>query len=331
MSGTDRPIIAVDAMGGDHGPSVVVPGAVAAMTPDSPFDLALYGRQDAIEAELAALDTGGLTITVADCTQDIGMDESPAAAIKHKQDSPIVRAMADHKSRRVQAVVSAGSTGAMVAGSIFILGRLPGIDRPAIASLIPTIRGELLLLDVGANVHSRPEHILSFARMGEVYVRAILDVARPTIGQLNIGEEAKKGNDLCTAAYSLLAEADFDFIGNVEGDKFMLGPCDVVVTDGFTGNNTLKLVEGVAHFLGALSRRESLTDEEKQAFGPVLRLLMRDFSYEPYGGALLLGVAGISVIAHGRSSALAITNAVKQAWMQIDHDLPSQLAALQGS
>ena len=331
MSGNDRPIIALDAMGGDHGPSVVVPGAVEALSGDAPFGIALYGEKPAIEAELARLSVDGLPISVVDCTQDIDMDESPASAIRTKKDSPIVRAIADHKAGSVQAVVSAGSTGAMVAGSIFILGRLPGIDRPAIASLIPTIQGELLLLDVGANVQSTPEHILSFARMGEVFVREILNVERPTIGQLNIGEEAKKGSELCTASYELLAAAGFNFIGNVEGNKFMLGPCDVVVTDGFTGNNTLKLVEGFARFLAALAKREGLTEIEQKAIKPVLGILMRDFSYEPYGGAMLLGVDGISIIAHGRSSSLAITNAVKVAWKQIDIDLPSKIAALQDS
>jgi len=318
-------------MGGDHGPSVVVPGAVAAMSADADFGLALYGRAEEIQAELDRLDVANLPITIVDCRQDIGMSESPAAAIKNKQDSPIVRAMADHKAGSVSAVVSAGSTGAMVAGSIFLLGRLPGVSRPAIATQIPTIRGELLLLDVGANVQATPGQIVSFARMGEVFVREILGVAKPTIGQLNIGGEASKGPELCTEAYGLLAQAGFDFVGNVEGNEFMLGPCDVVVTDGFTGNNTLKLVEGFARFLAALAERDELSDAEQQAIRPVLGVLMRDFSYEVYGGALLLGVAGISIIAHGRSSSLAIQNAVRQAWKQIDHDLPSKLAAVHGS
>ncbi|MBU8870295.1 MAG: phosphate acyltransferase PlsX [Gemmatimonadales bacterium] len=331
MSENPRPIIAVDAMGGDHGPQVIVPGAVAALSADSPYDIVFYGNQVEIEAQLDQLQIDGLPVSVVNCTQDIAMEESPASAIRNKKDSPIVRAMVDQKAGLVRAVVSAGSTGAMVAGSIFILGRLPGIDRPAIASLIPTIRGELLLLDVGANVQCTPEHILSFAQMGEVFVREILKVERPTVGQLNIGEEAKKGTELCTASYELLAGAGFDFIGNVEGNQFMLGPCDVVVTDGFTGNNTLKLVEGVARFLGALSKRDSLTEAEKAAFKPVLGLLMRDFSYEPYGGAVLLGVAGISIIAHGRSSCLATTNAVKEAWKQIDIDLPAKLVAARDS
>lgn len=327
MNDSSRPVIAVDAMGGDLGPSVVVPGTVAAMTADSPFSLALYGDEAAIQSELDKLDTDGLPISLVSCSQDIEMGESPASAIKNKKDSPIVRAMADQKAGLVKAVVSAGSTGAMVAGSLIILGRLPGVDRPAIGTLIPTVKGELLLLDAGANTQCTPEHIVSFARMGVTFVHEVLGVESPTVGQLNIGGEAKKGNELTVAAYQLLAETGLNFIGNVEGNQFMLGPCDVVVTDGFTGNNTLKLVEGFARFLYALSTKPDLTDEERLAMKPVLGLLMRDFSYEVYGGAMLLGVKGISIIAHGRSSNRAITNAVKVAWRQVEIDLPAKLAA----
>jgi len=314
-------------MGGDHGPSVLVPGALAALTPDCGFTLALYGDQAAIDAELAKHDVPADCVAVVPCSQMIDMGESPASAIRNKKDRPIVRAIVDHKGGAVQAVVSAGSTGAQVAGSLILLGRLPGVDRPAIATLIPTVKGELLLLDAGANVQCTPEHIVSFARMGEVFVREIMGVETPTVGQLNIGGEAKKGTDLAVAAYELLSASGLEFIGNVEGNKFMQGPCDVVVTDGFTGNNTLKLVEGFAHFLHALTLRPGQSDQDQQALGAVLKMLMKDFSYEAYGGAMLLGVDGISIIAHGRSSARAITNAVKVAWQQIDHDLPAKLAA----
>jgi len=327
MNDNNRPVVAVDAMGGDHGPGVVVPGAVAALSPDASFGLALYGDEAAIGAELDKLDIDGLSIDIVACSQDIDMGESPASAIKNKQDSPIVRAMADQKAGRIKAVVSAGSTGAMVAGSLIILGRLPGVDRPAIATLIPTVKGELLLLDAGANIQCTPEHLVSFARMGTVFVREILKVENPTVGQLNIGGEPKKGNELAVATYRLLEQSGLDFVGNVEGNQFMLGPSDVVVTDGFTGNNTLKLVEGFARFLDALSRKPDLSAEEQQAMKPVLGILMRDFSYEVYGGAMLLGVRGISIIAHGRSSSRAITNAVKVAWRQIEMDLPAKLAA----
>ena len=313
-------------MGGDHGPENTVPGALAAMPADSPFDLHLYGDQAAVEAELDRHDHAGLPVQVIHCTQDIEMGESPATAIRSKQDSPIVRAMTDHRKGAVQAVVSAGSTGAMVAASLIILGRISGIDRPAIGTVIPTVKGRLLLLDAGANVQCTPEHLLSFARMGQIFAREMLGVADPAVGQLNIGGEPKKGTDLNVETHRLLSDSDLNFVGNVEGNQIMLGPCDVVVTDGFTGNNTLKLIEGFARFMGALSQRPDLTAAEKEAFGPILQFLGRNFSYEVQGGAMLLGVAGISIIAHGRSSARAITNAVKEAWQQVSHDLPARLA-----
>jgi glycerol-3-phosphate acyltransferase PlsX len=324
---TGLPVIAVDAMGGDHGPEVVVPGAVAALDAAADFALALYGDAAAIEAQLALLGPGPRPVTVVSCSQDIEMGESPAAAIRARPDSPIVKAMSDCRRGGVAAVVSAGSTGAMVAASLIVLGRLAGVDRPAIATVIPTASGRLLLLDAGANTQCKPEHLLSFARMGVVYAREMFGVAAPRVGLLNIGAEAKKGNDLTTAAHAALAASDLPFAGNIEGNDLLLGPADVVVTDGFTGNNTLKIVEGIARFLVALSRRPDLGDEERAAFGPVLRYLQREFSYEVAGGAVLLGVDGISIIAHGRSSTQAITNAVKVARRQIRADLPAKIAA----
>jgi len=316
-------------MGGDHGPGVVVPGALDALPADAPYDLHLYGDEAAISAELDRHGAAGLPVTVVPCSQDIGMGESPASAIRNKQDSPIVRAMADQKAGNVDAVVSAGSTGAMVAASLIILGRIEGVDRPAIGTVIPTVKGRLLLLDAGANVQCTPEHLVSFARLGQVFAKHMMGAENPTIGLLNIGGEPKKGTELNVETYAQLEKSDLNFVGNVEGNQLMLGPCDVLVTDGFTGNNTLKLVEGFARFIGALSRRPDLTDEEKAAFGPVLQYLGRNFSYEVQGGAMLLGVRGISIIAHGRSSQRAISNAVREAWAQVRHDLPAKLAAAQ--
>ncbi|MCK9995821.1 MAG: phosphate acyltransferase PlsX [Candidatus Krumholzibacteria bacterium] len=327
MTNRAKPVIAVDVMGGDHGPEVVVPGALAALPADFPFDLHLYGAPDAVEAELAKHGSAGLPVAVIPCTQDIEMGESPASAIRSKKDSPIVRAMIDQKAGQVQAVVSAGSTGAMVAASLIILGRIPGVDRPAIGTVIPTVKGELLLLDAGANVQCTADHLVSFARMGNVFAREMMGLATPAIGQLNIGGEPKKGTELNVETFKLLEKSDLNFVGNIEGNQLMLGPCDVVVTDGYTGNNTLKLVEGFARFMGALSKRPDLTAEEQAAFGPILQFLGKNFSYEVKGGAMLLGVSGVSIIAHGRSSVGAISNAVKEAWNQVRKDLPAKLAA----
>lgn len=322
-----RPVIAVDAMGGDHGPSTMVPGALAGRSANCSFDLALYGDESAIKEALAEAGAAESSVRIVHCTQDIDMGESPAVAVKTKQDSPIVRAMTDQKKGTVQAVLSAGSTGAMVAASLIILGRLSGIKRPCISTVMPCVTGELVLVDAGANIQVTPEHLVSFARMGEVFSREMLGVANPTVGQLNIGGEAKKGTELCVETYQLLEASGLNFIGNIEGNQFMLGPCDVVVTDGFTGNITLKLVEGVAHFMGALLKHPKINDEEKVALKTVLGFVQNNFTYEVYGGAMLLGVDGISVIAHGRSSVLAISNAVKAAGNMIEKDVPAKLMA----
>lgn len=324
-----RPVIAVDAMGGDHGPSVVVPGCLAGLTADSPYSLAFYGDAASIDGVLAEHAGGAdLPVAVVPCTQEIDMGEAPASAIRNRPDSPIVKAMTDQKQGKVQAVVSAGSTGAQVAASLIILGRLPGVDRPAIATLVPTATREVLLLDAGANVQCTPAQLHCFARMGTVFAREVMGIAAPATGLINIGGEAKKGSELTVAAHALLADApDLTFHGNVEGNEIMLGPCDVLVTDGFTGNTVLKIVEGFGHFLGGVARRPDLEPEERAAFGPVLGYLQRSFSYEIYGGAMLLGVSGISIIAHGRSTGAAMTNAVRVAWEQIHASLPDKTAA----
>ncbi len=246
----EHPLIAVDAMGGDFGPEVVIPGVVEAVRADGRCRVALYGDATRIEAAIAEADAGDLPLSVVPCTQDIGMDESPAAAIRGKPDSPIARAMRDHREGEVAAVISAGSTGAMVAASLLLLGRLPTADRPAIATFIPTLQGEALLVDAGANVQCTPDLLLSFARMGEVYCRLLQNRTRPRVGLLNIGAEPGKGSDLTIATHALLAGAPLDFVGNVESNELLLGRCDVLVTDGFTGNVVLKQVEGIAQFLG---------------------------------------------------------------------------------
>ncbi len=328
MNGGKKPVIAVDAMGGDHGPSVVVPGVVAAMSPDCPYVAAFYGDNTAIEAALAELDTEGYPLEIQHCSQDIGMGDSPATAIRTRKDSPIVRAMADQKAGQVQAVVSAGSTGAMVAASLIILGRLPGVDRPAIGTIIPTLNGPSLLLDAGANLVCTPEHLLTYAAMGDIYAREIMGLAKPRVGLLNIGGEAGKGTETLVEVHRRLASSRLEFVGNIEGNQILQGPCDVVVTDGFTGNNTLKLVEGVALFMANLARSSDVPTDVRAALPPVLHYLQSNFSYEVYGGAMLLGVNGISIIAHGRSSAWAMTNAINVAWRQVENHLTEKLTDL---
>ncbi len=328
MSNGAKPVIAIDAMGGDHGPEVIVPGVVAALTPDSPFTAAIYGDRDAVAQVMDGLDTTDLPLEIRHCSEDIAMGESPASAIRKRKDSPIVRAMSDQKAGQVQAVVSAGSTGAMVAASLIILGRLPGVDRPAIGTVIPTLKGLSLLLDAGANLQCTTDHLLTFAAMGDIYAREILGCERPRVGLLNIGGEAGKGTEILVETHARLDASRLEFVGNVEGNQILLGGCDVIVTDGFTGNNTLKLLEGFAIFMAELARSSEVPDQLRASLPPILQYLLAHFSYEVYGGAMLLGVDGISIIAHGRSSARAVTNAVKVAWQQVEKSLPSRMTGL---
>ena len=320
--------VAVDAAGGDVGASVMVPGVVDALRRDASIDVVLYGARQEIDRELDDLEAGDLPIEIVPCTQRIEMGESPATAIRSKPDSPITRAMRDHREGRVSAVVSAGSTGAMVAGSLMILGRLPAVDRPAITTVIPTLQSRYVLLDVGANVQNTARHLLTFGSMGSLYSKAILEVASPRVGLLNIGEESSKGTELLQEAYVLFKESGRNFVGNVESKQIMFDVADVVVTDGFTGNIVLKLVESFGGLLGDIAR-EWLAHEKTDGSGGsgALGGLLGRMDYAAYGGALLQGVKGTPIICHGASSPRAITNAVLTAKKLIEFDMPAKLQA----
>lgn len=324
---TRRPRIAVDAMGGDIGPEATVSGALQALRDGVACELLLYGDQSRIEVQLAAARQQGdvvpdLAIEIVPCTEDIPMDAAPATAVRGKPDSPIVKAMRHQREGRVDAVVSAGSTGAMVAASLLILGRLRSVERPAIGTFIPTVRGETLLVDAGANTAATPELLLCFARMGAAYCRAMQGLPCPAVGLLNIGSEPSKGSDLMIATHALLQEAELDFTGNVEGNEVMLGRNDVLVADGFTGNIALKLIEGFAQFLKALGGSGMLTEAELAGLAAFSVAIKRRFTYEVYGGAPLLGVDGVSIICHGRSTPVAFTHAVRVAAQQAQCRLP---------
>jgi glycerol-3-phosphate acyltransferase PlsX len=312
-------------MGGDFGPDVVVPGAIKALEQRGDFRLALYGDEAAIQRVLAQCDVGDKPITIVPCTQEIAMSESPAAAIRAKPDSPIARGMRDQKEGQVQAFVSAGSTGAVVAASLLILGRLPSVDRPAIGTLIPTVDSHFLLLDAGANVQCKPEHLLCFAQMGDLFCREMMEVVAPRIALLNIGEEETKGSELVVAAHRLLQETALNFIGNLESNRLLLSAADVIITDGFTGNMVLKLIEGFSHYLHDLATGSTLNEQEQAALLPGLEVLKTRLDYAAYGGALLLGIDGVSLISHGRSSSRAITNAVLAARRQAVLNIPEKL------
>ena len=277
----------------------------------------------------AGLDTGGLALVPT--TQIVGMDEKPADAFRTKGDSSLVRAVKAVADGDADAVVSAGNTGAMLAAGLVLLRRVPGVRRPAIAVPIPARQGPSVLIDAGANADCRPEHLLQFATMGAVFAEEMLGIARPSVRLLSIGEEPEKGNQLTLEAHRLLAASELDFRGNAEGRDVLEGAADVLVTDGFTGNVALKAVEGtIRTLLDAL--REEITASTAGTLGgllirPAARRLRQRLDPDTYGGAYLLGLRGLVVIAHGNSSSIAIANAIRLAARGVDHDVVGRLAA----
>ncbi len=313
------PKIAVDAMGGDRGPAEIVAGALDA-------------RGDGIEPVLfgaAGLDTHGLELR--ETTEVIGMHEKPAEAVRGKPGSSLVAAVRAVAEGEADAVVSAGNTGAMLAAGLLELRRLPGVMRPAIAVPLPTRRGPSVLLDAGANADARPEHLLQFATMGAVFAEEMLGIANPEVRLLSIGEEPEKGNQLTLEAHALLVASDLNFVGNTEGRDLLAGAADVVVTDGFTGNVALKAIEGTIRTLLA-GLREEITATPTGKLGgllirPATRRLRHRLDPDTYGGAYLLGLRGLAVIAHGNSSRTAIANAIRLAGRGVEHDVVGRLTA----
>jgi phosphate acyltransferase len=309
--------IAVDAMGGDHAPAEIVRGALRAVN-EHGISVTLVGRVEAVEAELRA--AGGAVsglIAIVDAREVIEMGEHPANAVRAKRNSSLVSSCALVAAGEARAVVSAGNSGAMLAAALFTIKRIPGIARPAIGASFPSEAGQTFILDVGANTDCKPEWLVQFALMGDVYARTMLGVERPRIALLSNGEEAEKGSELVQASYPLLAGLPIHFVGNVEGKDIFRGGCDVVVTDGFTGNIALKVAEGVGDFLFASISREARKTLGGKVGGallkPKLRPLRDRVDYRKTGGALLLGVGGEVVIAHGRSDAEATMNAIRVA------------------
>jgi glycerol-3-phosphate acyltransferase PlsX len=322
--------IAVDAMGGDHAPAEVVAGAVLSCL-EPGHEVVLVGDREAVRHSLEALGGPMDRISIEHADAMVGMGESPSAACKRRNTS-IAVAIGLLRRGAVQAVVSAGNSGAFMACALLELDRVEGIERPAIAICFPTSNGTRVLLDAGANAACRPQHLPQFARMGRVYAQHALGIEQPTVGLLSIGEEATKGTELTKAAYKLLQEArtELNFVGNVEGDKVFTQAPDVIVCDGFTGNVFLKTAEGTAvalleTFRGAV---------QGSVWGRLGALFMRGalmklrqtFDYATYGGALLLGVKGICVVGHGRSDARAIRNAVGVARRAIDGGVIDHIA-----
>ena len=311
--------VAVDAMGGDRGPEAAIDGALAA-------------RADGIESVVfgsAELETGGLEHVAT--TQVVGMDEKPADAFRLKDDSSLVRAVKAVADGEADAVVSPGNTGAILAAGLVLLRRVNGVRRPAIAVPIPARKGPSVLIDAGANADCRAEHLLQFATMGAVFAEEILGIAKPNVRLLSIGEEPEKGNRLALEAHELLSASDLDFRGNTEGRDLLDGAADVVVTDGFTGNVALKAVEGTIRTL-LDSLREEISATTAGTLGgllirPAARRLRKRLDPDTYGGAYLLGLRGLVVIAHGNSSSTAIANAIRLAARGVEHDVVGRVAA----
>jgi glycerol-3-phosphate acyltransferase PlsX len=317
--------IALDAMGSDRAPAVEVEGAVGALR-DLPgdFRVVLVGDRARVEAELARHpDAPRDRIDVVHASQTIEVGESPAQAIRRKPDSSIVVGLNLHKAGEVDAFISAGSTGAVMAGSLLLLRPLPGVDRPAIGTVFPTKNGRTIVLDSGANVDTRPHHLVQFAHLGNVYAQDLLGIERPRVGLLNIGEEPEKGDERALEAHALLAGLPtIDFVGNIEGRDIIHGKCDVLVCDGFVGNVLLKFYESVAGLIVHLLREE-LADED---LGPRLDKVFRRLDYTESGGAPLLGVNGVSIICHGGSPPRAIRNAIRVATAAVERDMVAHIA-----
>jgi glycerol-3-phosphate acyltransferase PlsX len=311
--------VAVDAMGGDRGPDEVVAGALDAA--GDGIVPVLFGP--------ASLDTRGLEHVVAD--RVIAMDEKPAEAVRAKPDSSLVASCRAIAEGTADAVVSAGNTGAMLAAGLLEIRRLPGVARPAIAVPLPARDGPSVLLDCGANADARAEHLLQFGYMGAIFAEEMLGIRTPEVRLLSIGEEPEKGNQLTLEAHVLLAQSQLDFRGNAEGRDLLAKAADVVVTDGFTGNVALKTMEGTIRTV-VEGLREEITASSRGKLGgllirPASRRLRRRLDPDTYGGAYLLGLRGLAVIAHGNSSRLAIANAIRLAARGVEHDIPGRLAA----
>lgn len=310
--------VAVDVMGGDHGPHVTVPAALKCLDRNDGLNIILVGSASAIEAELKARRRkSGPRLRIRHASEVVSMDEPPAQALRFKKDSSMRVAIDLVKSGEADACVSAGNTGALMATARFVLKTLPGIDRPAIATTMPTIKGHVLVLDLGANVDCSAEHLLQFGIMGSMLVSAVEQNPSPTVGLLNIGQEDIKGNEMVKQAADLMRGSQLNFFGNVEGDDIFKGTTDVVVCDGFVGNVALKTSEGLANMISTLLkeafRRSAFTKLAGLIALPVMRAFKRRVDPRRYNGATLLGLRGVVVKSHGSADRFSFEHALETA------------------
>jgi glycerol-3-phosphate acyltransferase PlsX len=324
--------VAVDAMGGDHGPAVTLPAAIEFLEANPDAQVIAVGLAEQLAAALAKISSPAKSrLTVQPATEVVEMHEPPADALRRKKDSSMRVAINLVKEERAHACVSAGNTGALMAISRFVLKMLPGVDRPAIASQLPTRKGVTTVLDLGANVNCTPEQLLQFAVMGTALVTAVYHIERPTVGLLNIGEEDIKGNDVVKETAELLKQSGLNFYGNVEGDDIYKGTTDVVVTDGFVGNVALKTSEGLAgmlyDFLKAEFTRNWLTKLAAAIAYPVLKSFGRRIDPRRYNGATLIGLKGVVVKSHGGADAIAFKNALDKAYAEASEGVLERIAS----
>ncbi len=333
--------IALDAMGGDHAPAAAVAGAVQAARAYD-LEIVLVGDERRLQAELAKLDTRGLHLPIVHASQTIGMEEH-TIAVKQKRDASIVVAIRLLREGQVDAVASAGNSGAVMAAALFGLGRIPGVIRPALVTIYPIPPHYCILLDIGANADCKPEYLLQFAIMGAAYAEKIHGITRPRVGIISNGEEPDKGSTLVREAFALLTKSGLNFIGNVEGKDIHRFVADVLVTDGFTGNVVIKLTEGIVQFLGRLLVQQTtgtwrdrlglllmvpgliLTLPGLLVMSPTFRRTRHLLDWREIGGAPLLGVNGVVIIGHGRSDAYAVRHMIRQAKVAVEQNLVSTI------
>ncbi len=323
--------IALDAMGGDQAPGEIILGAILASRSFENIEILLVGDQQKLNTEIkkAEFELQGSKLKVWHASEVINMEEHPAVAVKKKKDSSLVVANRLVKEGKADVVISAGNTGAAMTASLLTLGRVKGINRPAIASLMPNLKGVGVLLDAGANADCDPENLVKFGIMGSIYAEQVLEITNPRVGLLSIGEESTKGNKLVIAAHELLAKTDLNFIGNIEGRDINKGVCDVIVCDGFVGNVVLKMAEGLSSALFTQIKEAINTSLKSKMGGYLLRdsfkILKASLDHTEYGGAPLLGLNGLSMICHGSSNAKAIKNAIKAAIKAINQEVTGKI------
>jgi len=309
--------IYVDAMGGDNAPQAIVEGAISAIKEYDLNNLILVGQKKAIENELSKYGDLSKKVQILSASDVIGFDEEPVEAIRTKKDSSLVVALDAMKGDQDAVLISAGSTGALLAGGQLKLGRIKGIKRPALGSILPQRNGSTFLMDIGANADCRPEFLLQFAQVAVIYVQSVLKISNPSVGLLNIGTEAEKGNTLTKKVFGLLQESTLNFKGNVESRDLMTTDVDILITDGFTGNIVLKLAEGMANYLVQNLKAAFMDVHSEKKVDPLIKVQLKTFKdafdADAYGGAPFLGVKGGIIKAHGSSNAYAFKNAIRQA------------------